>query len=117
MSEYIERGALLSDIADLKKSPWYNDDYGFGTMQARHDGVTCVEELCVKKATTADVVEVKHGRWVGEGDGYADGEIVLDVWYCSECNHCIDDGTDDPDLLPNYCPNCGAKMDGKGEGE
>lgn len=22
----------------------------------------------------------------------------------------IDDGTNDPVLLPNYCPNCGAKM-------
>lgn len=54
---------------------------------------------------------VVYGRWDGEGDGYADGEIVLDVWYCSACGHCIDDGTDDPYILPNYCPNCGAKMD------
>lgn len=61
---------------------------------------------------SADVVSVVHGRWDGEGDGLADGEIVLDVWYCSECGHCIDDGTDDPCVLPNYCPNCGAKMDG-----
>ena len=55
---------------------------------------------------------VKHGVWVGEADGYADGELVYDVWYCSECNYCIDDGTDDPELLPNYCQKCGAKMDG-----
>lgn len=55
----------------------------------------------------------KQGCWIGEADGYADGELVYDVWYCSECNHCIDDGTDDPDLLPNYCPNCGAKMKGE----
>ena len=54
----------------------------------------------------------KHGEWIGEADGYADGELVYDVWYCSECNHCIDDGTDSPDFLPNYCSNCGAKMDG-----
>ena len=54
---------------------------------------------------------VVHGQWNGEGDGYADGEIVLDVWHCSECDYCIDDGTDDVELLPNYCPNCGAKMD------
>ena len=53
-----------------------------------------------------------EGEWVGEADGYADGELVYDVWHCSECNHCIDDGTDDPDLLPNFCPNCGAKMSG-----
>ena len=25
----------------------------------------------------------------------------------------IDDGTDNPEHLPNYCPNCGAKMDAK----
>lgn len=56
-----------------------------------------------------------QGCWIGEADGYADGELVYDVWYCSECNYCIDDGTDDPDLLPNYCPNCGAKMKGAGE--
>ena len=54
-----------------------------------------------------------EGEWIGEADGYADGELVYDVWNCSECNYCIDDGTDDADLLPNYCPNCGAKMKGE----
>lgn len=61
-------------------------------------------------------VPVVRGQWDGEGDGYAeteDGEIVIvyDVWNCSKCGYTIDDGTDDPELLPNYCPNCGAKMD------
>nr|DAV01211.1 MAG TPA: restriction alleviation protein [Caudoviricetes sp.] len=55
---------------------------------------------------------VRHGHWIGEGDGYADGELVFDVWHCSECDYCIDDGTDDPELLPKYCPGCGALMDG-----
>ena len=63
----------------------------------------------------ADVAEVVHGQWEGEGDGYADGEIVLDVWHCSQCGYCIDDGTDNPDCLPKYCPGCGAKMDGAAE--
>lgn len=57
----------------------------------------------------------KEGEWIGEADGYADGELVYDVWHCSECNHCIDDGTDDADLLPNFCPNCGAHMKGGAE--
>lgn len=57
----------------------------------------------------------KEGEWIGQADGYADGELVYDVWYCSECNHCIDDGTDDAGLLPNYCPNCGAHMRGGAE--
>lgn len=55
---------------------------------------------------------VRHGHWIGEGDGYADGELVFDVWHCSECDYCIDDGTDDPECLPKYCPGCGALMDG-----
>lgn len=60
----------------------------------------------------ADVAEVVRGQWQGEGDGYADGALVYDVWVCSNCGHYIDDGTDDPECLPNYCPVCGAKMDG-----
>ena len=71
---------------------------------------------CISSIPAADVEPVRHGRWDGEGDGYAeteDGEmaIVYDVWSCSQCGHTIDDGTDDPDLLPKYCPNCGAMMD------
>ena len=69
----------------------------------------------IKKIEVGELVEVKHGEWTGEADGYADGKLVYDVWYCSECNYCIDNGTDDPELLPNYCPNCGAKMDGRGK--
>ena len=60
---------------------------------------------------------MRHGRWQGEGDGYADGYPVMDVWYCSECGYCIDDGTDDPSFLPKYCPECGAKMDGGNDDE
>ncbi len=44
---------------------------------------------------------VKHGRW----DGYI----------CSECNECADyfvSGDFYFDEKPNFCPNCGAKMDG-----
>ena len=74
-------------------------------------------ENALNRIPAADVVEVRHGQWDGEGDGYADGEIVIDVWYCSECGYCIDDGTDDPNILPNYCPNCGAYMMGENNGK
>lgn len=52
--------------------------------------------------------EPKKGRWIGEGDGYADGYIVYDSWYCSNCDYCYEDD-EEPDW--NYCPNCGAKME------
>lgn len=71
----------------------------------------------VLDAPAVDAAPVVHGRWIGEADGYADGELVYDVWNCSRCDYCIDDGTDNPELLPNYCPNCGAKMGGEGDAE
>lgn len=52
--------------------------------------------------------EALCGEWQGEADGYADGELVYDVWRCGDCGHIEE--TDDPDLLPRFCPNCGRAM-------
>lgn len=105
MAEYIERDALIDDLDAAAKHG------GMGAIIAQ------TLQRYVKRAQVADVAPVRHGQWDGEGDGYADGELVIDVWYCSCCGHCIDDGTDDPTILPNYCPNCGARMDGARNGE
>lgn len=87
---------------------WYEDKLKvneiFGLFGPQHEAAKLA--LAALKAQLSE----NRGQWQGEGDGYADGEIVYDVWRCSECDHVIDDGTDDPKLLPNYCPNCGAKM-------
>lgn len=48
------------------------------------------------------------GSWEGEADGYADGELVYDVWRCSGCGHVEEN--DDPDLLPDFCPDCGLAL-------
>jgi len=53
------------------------------------------------------------GEWVGEADGYADGELVYDTWYCSNCGYVVDD--DEPPTW-NYCPNCGS-YNGGGQSE
>ena len=55
-------------------------------------------------APTADVVEVKHGEWEKRTFIIFDSEKV--GYRCSECHTTWDTET-------NYCPNCGAKMDGK----
>lgn len=52
---------------------------------------------------SADVVEVKYGEWLWNR-GCAYGESP---YYCSLC---IDGGSDNG--RDNYCPNCGAKMNG-----
>ena len=51
----------------------------------------------IKRMPTADVVEVKHGEWKWD-ERFSD-------YTCSLCHNW--------DLTtPNYCPHCGAKMDG-----
>ena len=49
-----------------------------------------------------NVAPVRHGRWVKRGRR----------WQCTNCKVLMSiDGTPKENLL-NYCPNCGAKMDG-----
>lgn len=68
-----------------------------------NEALHCIDSIAI-------IDPVTHAQWIGEGDGYADGELVYDVWHCSNCDYCIDDGTDRMEDLPNYCPECGAKM-------
>ena len=64
---------------------------------------------------TVDAVEVVHGHWVSLTDCSNAGV------YCSVCNKKV--WKEDyawcnrkNKLRSNYCPNCGAKMDGDGNG-
>ena len=95
--EYIRRSDALTGV-ELFQCGWAE--------------IEAVQADYIERLPAADVAPVRHGHWIGEGDGYADGELVFDVWHCSECDYCIDDGTDDPERLPKYCPGCGALMDG-----
>lgn len=52
-------------------------------------------EAAILKIPVADVIPVRHGRWLHRKNGVA---------YCSECK--IDTVEDET----NYCPNCGATM-------
>ena len=61
----------------------------------------------VEKQPTVDAVEVVHGRWEPVDH---DGSWRVDM--CSICHkrmHYVD-----YDQPYQYCPNCGAKMDGDG---
>jgi Zn-finger nucleic acid-binding protein len=58
-----------------------------------------------------DAVEVVHGEWIRVLDEY-DVESIE----CPICGGVFYDGDNDTFDKPyNYCPNCGAKMDLKGE--
>lgn len=54
------------------------------------------------------ITEINDGVWIGTADGYSDGELIYDNWNCSVCDHCIEE--DNPRDLPNFCPECGARM-------
>lgn len=51
----------------------------------------------IRFAPTVDAVPVVHGHRVDDGGVYA---------RCSQCDGVLP-------ICANYCPNCGAKMDGK----
>lgn len=79
--------------------------YG-GTISVFDDFGRCVCELDAEDAPTVDAVEVVHGRWIEHI------EIGAMNNYC-ECSAC---NWKTPFVIRtkkfNYCPNCGAKMDG-----
>lgn len=61
----------------------------------------------LKSIPPAEVEEVRHGEWIWSGMGKESPP------YCSECKRetkwCEDYGF----IVEDYCPFCGAKMDGK----
>ena len=76
--------------------------------------------IAVKCAPAADVQEVKHGKWEQQTEplGWED----VDCAVCSVCGESViltDSDMDIDDIRNwwNYCPCCGAKMDGKENGE
>ena len=101
MPEYIEREALLAELEDEIDfvSPFYNAEQNqYFTM-----GLRCAYRDAQRFPTAADVVEVRHGKWI-ENSCYN---------ICSVCEKYVHAWNDDGDLQEfAYCPHCGAKMDG-----
>ena len=60
----------------------------------------------IDQQPTADVQEVRHGKWAHLGE---------DEWCCTCCGFVTttEGSWDKP--TEKYCPNCGAKMDGGGK--
>ena len=83
MAEYINREVLKNDIA--KSIEPFNTGSVF---------------RAINRQVAADVAPVVHGRWVE----YQIPPIIC----CSNCDWAT--GTEEKNF--QYCPNCGAKMDG-----
>ena len=100
MAEYIEREALMRRIKEIHCAEC--DSY---------HGVRCracwVDDTLdyIDSEPAANVVPMRHGRWVNKGE-YA---------VCMECGGRSGtqyDGVEPIPLMTQFCPNCGAKMDG-----
>lgn len=96
--EYIEKNHLINTI--INSTALYN---------------STVLKL-IKIEPTADVQEVRHGKWLPMHYEYGilDGD---NFDKCSVCGYGRLVGDIKYKTIYNYCPNCGAKMDKKGEGK
>ena len=57
-----------------------------------------LDEILMEDCKVADVAPVRHGHWIECNYGL--------TFECSECKYPTEYN------LTDYCPNCGAKMDG-----
>lgn len=87
MAEYIDRGTAIAKLTALEVS--------------KPNATMVAAKRLLAEIPVADVVPVVHGRKIEDGD-------IGCFWLCSLCSECLPYGA-------NYCPNCGAKMDGRGE--
>lgn len=81
--EYISREAALTALQD-------SDLFNTTERQLR----------AIRELPAADVAEVAHAKWIP-----FHSEAAGDIQYCSACDIGFDARMD-------YCPHCGARMDG-----
>ena len=100
----------LIDADEIKKKavPHVRGDNGTWSAKAR-DWAVLVGDI--DDAPTVDAVEVVHGEW----STIEDDCCGLTALQCSKCNQEYWFEDDPPLKIYNYCPNCGAKMDGGNE--
>ena len=100
MAEYIEREATIELLRRLGSRDYRREK---GTIQEAIKMVSFSEYT-----PAADVTPVRHGRWIERKSFHAEGGIV------AKCSACQKDVQYLGNPL-NFCPNCGAKMDGDAE--
>lgn len=95
MSRYID--------ADKAIEIWKDQDYIKLSSQETK------ARIMLDAVPTADVAEVRHGHWEQEQPQYR-------LYKCSACNKvCFVERWGDKIVLYDYCPNCGARMDGESD--
>lgn len=99
MAEYIERQKV---IEMLENAALISDDDG------EYSGY-CTEDVDIESIPAADVAPVVHGKWFK-----SEYETISPMGRTIKCKKvtCSACGKSNGRSKTNYCPNCGAKMDG-----
>ena len=103
MARYIDADKQIERYN--KKLGFYIDDEGEDRFSAKCEEIRAAI-TALYNAPTADVVEVVHGEW----ELVEQEEHVEKVYICSACEDY--EAWGEYEKTP-YCPNCGARMDGK----
>lgn len=100
--QYEGEELTIKELVDRLRYALVDRDDWKELAEARYDWIL---EL---KKQLSDAQTVRHGRWITEDEYYVD-----DTYICSACGYefVITDGDLESNEL-NYCPGCGAKMDG-----
>lgn len=104
MARYIDADLFLQELAIYEN---YFDNCQ--DWSARNTILQIRAEL--KEAPTADVVEVKHGKWIHEPPYKAPNGQYLKASECSNCHAFFVSNGNEPYSDHPYCCECGAKMD------
>ena len=110
MAEYIEREAAIRVLSNpITMSMCVNIDECKDKRKQRETDLELIKSL-----TAADVQPVVHGEWKQTGGKYSRHKTIdRRVLTCSVCgNFLCMEGVNAGRGDANYCPNCGAKMDG-----
>ena len=104
MNEYISRKEAINVIKSLESSMPAKDNYAKGYDAALGRALIAVREV----SPAAGVMTVKRGRW---SECYTDTRLYSGI--CSVCGGAAIRSVKGKPL--DYCPNCGARMDGDSE--
>lgn len=108
MAEYIDRQAAIDVCNKLARENFTLKDAFRFYLGALHDAADDIKAL-----PTADVQPVRHGKWE---ERKVSDKNCIDEWQTAYCSVCHKYHTT-PYMYYfdnyNYCPNCGARMDGE----